>query len=55
MTPQPLPDFLADLSFSLGGNTLRAFTLKDPKVLHFGLDTASTYSNVGFSMHVDGH
>lgn len=55
MTPQPLPDFLADLSFSLGGNTLRAFTLKDPKVLHFGLDTASTYSNVGLSMHVDGH
>lgn len=53
MNPQPLPEFLADLSFSLGGNTLSAFPLKsNQKMLHFGLEF-DEYPNRGLFMHAD--
>ena len=54
MNAQPLPGFVADLSFSLGGNTLRAFPLKsNSKLLHFGLEF-DEYPRVGLFMHTDG-
>ena len=51
----PLPDFIVDLSFTLGGKTLSAFAFdSDPKMIHFGLEPYK-HSNWGLFIHTDGN
>jgi len=54
VTGRSLPDFLSDLTFSIGGNTLQAFPMADdPEVLHLKLEGDSS-DNTGVFVRQKG-